>query len=121
MKIQTVLTATGLGSALLFWGQSRADVLEMKNKSVLHGEYQGGTNGSVSFKMGDQVQTMRTSNILAITFGTATNGAKAAASRDRRELPAAAQGRRRGPGPPQGPGQPLPTAPTTIPAGTVLT
>src|SRR4051812_11883098 len=77
MKIKTILTAVALGCAG-FWGQSRADVLEMKDKSVLKGEFQGGTAGSVSFKVGDQVKAVPTSDILAITFRAGTNGTTSA-------------------------------------------
>ena len=84
--------------ALLASGASvRADVLELKNGTVLNGKYAGGTATAVNFTTSAGVQTVDTAQITALTF-TAPAAAQAA--------PAAAPAQAAGP--------------LTIPAGTVL-
>ena len=74
-----------------------ADVLELKNGTVLNGKYSGGTAGAVNFTTSAGVQAIDVSQISALTF--TTPAAQAAA-------PAQAAGPSAGP--------------QTIPAGTVL-
>lgn len=70
MKTFTLITALAVGSFSL-GAQLSADVLEMKNKKVLEGQYQGGTADSVRFKVGDNIQVVPTSDIVALTFTAA--------------------------------------------------
>jgi hypothetical protein len=98
-----------LFAAVIFaWGTSAgADILELKNGTILDGKYAGGTATTVRFETGNGMQVIETAQIVALTFTT----------------PAAAQ--------PQAPAQtpatpttPAPAAETpqgiTLPAGTVL-
>jgi hypothetical protein len=86
----------GLGAPL------NADVLELKNGTVLNGKYGGGTAGTVRFEASAGMQVIETSQIISLTF-TTTPGAAAAAA------PAAAA-------PVPGAG----AASVTLPAGTML-
>ena len=56
----------GLGTAV------RADILEMKNGSVLNGKYAGGTAGTVRFETSAGQQVIETPQIIALTFTTPT-------------------------------------------------
>src|SRR6185503_17312665 len=79
MKTQNHLTLiialAGLGVS------ARADILELKNGSVLNGKYTGGTAGTVRFETSAGLQTVETSKIIALSFTTpaAASGAPAAA------------------------------------------
>lgn len=48
----------------------RADLLELKNGTVLNGKFAGGTAGTVRFEMGAGQQVIETSQIIALTFTT---------------------------------------------------
>jgi len=66
---------TSLGFSL----SARADILELKNGSVLDGKYAGGTAGTVRFDAGTGMQVIETSQIIALTF-TASASASASPS-----------------------------------------
>src|SRR5262245_3011567 len=46
----------------------RADVLELKNGTILNGKYVGGTAGTVRFEAAGGVQVLETSQLTALTF-----------------------------------------------------
>ena len=54
--------------ALLLASLSSADVLELKNGTVLNGSYTGGTAATVRFTTADGMQVIETSQIIALTF-----------------------------------------------------
>jgi hypothetical protein len=88
-------------AVILAWGTSAvADILELKNGTILDGKYAGGTATTVRFETGNGMQVIETSQIIALTFTT----------------PAGAQ--------PQGQAAPPQTAAAqpsgTLPAGTML-
>jgi hypothetical protein len=88
--------------ALLVLGVSaRADVLELKNGSVLNGKYAGGTAGTVRFETSTGVQVVETSQVIALSFTSAAAAPGAA-------VPAAA------PAPAAAPSS------VTLPSGTML-
>lgn len=58
---------------------TKADILELKNGTVLDGKYAGGTAGTVRFDAGAGMQIIETSQIIALTF-TAPAGAYAPAA-----------------------------------------
>ena len=105
-----IIAAVGL-SALL---SAQADVLELKNGTVLNGSYEGGTAGTLRFQTADGLQVIVTGEILALTFTGAATATPAA-------TPPPAPVALAEPLPPQAP---EPVAPTpdvvTVPAGTVL-
>src|ERR1043166_524393 len=49
---------------------SQADVLELKNGTILNGKYVGGTAGTVRFEAAGGVQVLETSQLTALTFTT---------------------------------------------------
>ncbi len=55
----------------------RADVLELKNGTILNGRYNGGTAGTVRFETSAGVQVIETSQITALTFTTPAATAQA--------------------------------------------
>ena len=55
---------------------SRADILELKNGTVLNGKYQGGTASTLRFKNDAGEQVIDTSQVTALTF-TSSNDAPA--------------------------------------------
>src|SRR3954466_1134958 len=72
-----LITAFGIFAA---W-HSQADVLKLKGGKTLDGKYAGGTTDTVIFQTGEGAQTVQTSQILALSFGTAgTNAAQPAAA-----------------------------------------
>jgi hypothetical protein len=101
-----ILVAVSLAAA----SSIRADVLELKNGTVLNGKYVGGTAGTVRFEALGNLQVLPTSDIIALTFTSTGTTATA---------PAAT---------PPPASQPAATAPTpaavpqkvTLPAGTLL-
>lgn len=66
--------------ALVFVWTAQADTLEMKNGTLLRGAYQGGTATTVRFKTDKGIQTVATSDILALTFEGKASAAPAASS-----------------------------------------
>src|SRR5437867_7570814 len=48
----------------------RADILELKNGTVLNGKYVGGTAGTLRFETSAGQQVIETSQIIALTFTT---------------------------------------------------
>ncbi len=61
-----LLSACLLTSSLV--SAARADVLELKNGSVLNGKYNGGTAATVRFETSAGQQVVETSQIIALTF-----------------------------------------------------
>ena len=57
-----------------------ADVLELKNGTILDGKYVGGTAGTVRFETGAGMQVIETSQITALTFTTSAPAAAPAAT-----------------------------------------
>jgi hypothetical protein len=51
-----------------------ADVLELKNGSILNGKYVGGTAGTLRFETNTGLQVIQTSQILALTFTSSGGG-----------------------------------------------
>jgi len=75
-KLQRLLTA-----GLIGWSVSAsADILEMKNGSVLNGKYVGGTAGTVRFETSAGMQVIETAQIIALTFTTPAAAAPAPAA-----------------------------------------
>lgn len=107
-------STTAILLALGCWGlhvASQADVLELKNGTILNGTYAGGTAGTVRFNTASGVQAFETSQILALTFTTTNrSGAASAGTPGAAAAPAAAT-------------KVAPTGPTqaiTLPTGTTL-
>jgi hypothetical protein len=65
-KTQLCLTIALLGLGV----PARADILELKNGSVLDGKYAGGTAGTVRYETSAGIQVVATSDIIALTFTT---------------------------------------------------
>lgn len=106
-----LLTAALLSFALA----GHADVLELKNGTVLNGKYVGGTTGTVRFEALGNMQVIATSDIIALTFTTPTAAAASAAPA---APPAAAP--TANPSPWAAPAAaPVPKA-VTLPAGTLM-
>lgn len=105
-KLNVIIT-----TGLLAWATSvSADILELKNGSVLNGKYLGGTAATVRFETSAGMQVVETAQIIALTFTTPVAAVAPAAV----AAPASAA-----------PVVPAPTpvaAPTsvTLPAGTML-
>ena len=59
---------------LVFVGAAAADTLELKDGRVLKGRYLGGTQVVLRFELNGEVQTFKTSEIVAVTF-TASSSA----------------------------------------------
>jgi hypothetical protein len=49
---------------------AHADILELKNGSILNGKYGGGTTGTVRFDMGAGMQVFESSQVMTLTFTT---------------------------------------------------
>lgn len=74
-KLQRLLTA-----GLIGWSVSAsADILELKNGSILNGKYVGGTAGTVRFETSAGMQVVETAKIIALTFTTPAAAPAAAA------------------------------------------
>jgi hypothetical protein len=65
-KTQLCLTIALLGLGL----PAHADILELKNGTVLNGKYVGGTAGTVRYETSAGMQVFATSDIVALTFTT---------------------------------------------------
>lgn len=99
---KTILVLSALAGMTSF--SAKADVLELRNGTVLNGSYVGGTAGTIRLQTADGVQVIATTEALALTFtGGATPAAPAA------PVPAA-------PPPPVA----AASGPVTLNAGTVL-
>lgn len=70
-------TGSAALAAMLLGSAAMADVLELRNGATLNGQYMGGSQSSVRFAVGGEVQVVPTSSILALTF--TGGGAPAAA------------------------------------------
>ena len=66
MKLSFVWFSTAFCAA--FVSTLRADVLELKNGTVLNGAYVGGTAGTLRFETSAGVQVLETSQLIALTF-----------------------------------------------------
>jgi hypothetical protein len=51
---------------------SFADILELKNGTILNGKYMGGTAGTLRFEAGTGMQVIQTAQIIALTFTTSS-------------------------------------------------
>lgn len=89
---------------------SRADILELKNGTILNGKYVGGTPGTLRFETNRGMQVIQTAEIIALTFTTPAGAA--ASSPVTENNPQAAVS----------PPTPPPSVPKkiTLPAGTML-
>ncbi len=89
--------------------ESIADVLELKNGTILNGKFMGGSARTVRFEAGGTLQVIETSQIIALTFTTPTS-----------------QPSQPAPAPPPAKAAPAPAPPpsqtrtVTVPAGTML-
>lgn len=97
MKDVTLIVLTGSLLALA----AHADVLELKNGTILNGKYAGGAPGVVRFATNAGQQDIDTAQIVAITFTTPA----AATAQTAAAAPAPA---------------PAPSASVTVPSGTTL-
>jgi hypothetical protein len=88
-----------------------ADILELKNGTILDGKYAGGTATTVRFETGNGMQVIETSQIIALTFTTPA-GAQPQAQAAPPQTPATAPAT---PAPASQPPQAI-----TLPASTVL-
>ncbi len=70
--------------------QAYADVLELKNGSVLNGKYVGGTAGTVRFEALGSMQVIATGDIIALTFTTPASAKPATAAPPAAAAPVAA-------------------------------
>lgn len=57
-----------LFTSILIFDYVDADVLELKDGSVLNGQYKGGTQGTIRFQFAGQIQVIPVKNIVALTF-----------------------------------------------------
>ncbi len=99
-----VVTVGFFGSLAL----SRADILELKNGTLLNGKYVGGTAGTLRFENSAGLQVIETSQVIALTF---TSSAASSSAPTATATPAAA--------PAPAPAAAAPTS-VTLPAGTML-
>jgi len=54
--------------SVIFTSNVYADVLELKNGSILKGEYKGGTQATIRFDVGGNIQVIAVESIVALTF-----------------------------------------------------
>jgi len=104
-----------------FYG-AHADVLELKNKSVLDGKYAGGTSETIRFQVGAETKVIPLSDIVALTItgtkpGAASSGQAAPNSGGSGSATGVAAGSAAGAA---ATGQPAAAASFTVPAGTEL-
>jgi len=64
--ILLIVALAGLGFSL----SAQADILELKNGTILNGKYIGGTAGTVRFDTGAGTQVFESSQIMVLTFTT---------------------------------------------------
>lgn len=90
----------------------RADILELKNGTILNGGYVGGTPGTLRFETNEGMQVIQTADIIALTFTTPAGTAASPPPTEAKTSPAATA--------PVAP--PPPSAPKkiTLPTGTML-
>ena len=80
---KTMKTSKHLILALGCWSLAMAglaDVIELKNGTVLNGKYVGGTESAVQFDSGSGPQAIQTSTIISLTFTTSGKAAAATAA-----------------------------------------
>jgi hypothetical protein len=75
MKTRVCLLFTVIVFALATPGI--ADLLELKNGTMLNGKYMGGTAGTLRFDPGTGMQVIPTAQIIAMTFTSASGAASA--------------------------------------------
>jgi hypothetical protein len=113
MKISHLTVAALFLASFL---SAHADVLELKNGTILNGTYEGGTAGTLRFQTADGLQVISTAEILALTFTGSPAQAAVAPAPAPVPTPTAA--------PVVAAQPPAPKAPTpdvmTVPAGTVI-
>lgn len=96
-----------------------ADVLELKNGTVLNGKYLGGTTESVRFDAGSGTQVIQTSQIIALTF-TATGAGPVASAPPGGGVATPAVAPAAAPAPVTAPTAAPAAQSVTLPAGTIL-
>jgi len=74
-KICLLLAVT----VLVLGSPAFADILELKNGTILNGKYMGGTAGTLRFDAGKGMQVIPTSQIIALTFTTSGGSVSQAA------------------------------------------
>ncbi|MGH9709472.1 MAG: hypothetical protein ACRD37_02870, partial [Candidatus Acidiferrales bacterium] len=67
-----------------------ADTLEMKNGSVIHGKYMGGSQFNVRLMVNDKTNYYATKDILTLSFDATYSGVPAAAAHNVAPVPAVA-------------------------------
>src|SRR5437588_7665049 len=65
-------------SACLAASAAMADTLELKNGSVIKGQYAGGTESQISFRVGSSIQQYAIADVLTLKFDSFTPPAPAA-------------------------------------------
>ncbi len=108
-----VWISTLLASLVLVSGPAgMADVLELKNGTILNGKYMGGTAATLRFEALGSMQVIETSQIIALTFTTQV-------SRSSKPATTPPTGKA-APGTVSKPGATVPPRTLTVPAGTML-
>lgn len=74
------LLLIGTAAAMAIAPCARADVLELKDGSVLNGKYTGGTAGTVRFDSSTGSQVIEVSKVTALTFTTSAGAVPATAA-----------------------------------------
>lgn len=93
---------------------TRADVLELKNGTILNGKYNGGTAATLRFETSAGVQVIETGQIIALTFTTpAAAASQSSATAPATAIPVAATTA-------TAPALPAQPKTITLPAGTML-
>ncbi len=107
-----VWISTLLASLVLVSGPAgMADVLELKNGTILNGKYMGGTAATLRFEALGSMQVIETSRIIALTFTTQVSPSKPATTPPTGKA---------APGTVSKPGATVPPRTLTVPAGTML-
>ena len=68
MKLLSYILTLSATVLTLFIGTAYADVLELKDGTVLKGQYMGGTQSTVRFQVENDMQVVQRQDIVALTF-----------------------------------------------------
>jgi hypothetical protein len=68
---------------------ARADSLELKNGSLIKGNFMGGTQTSISFQVGSSVQSYDIADVRSLRFDSAAEGASPSVPSNQRTVPSA--------------------------------
>jgi len=74
--------------SIFFIMQAQADVLELKNGSVLNGQYKGGSQSNVRFSVNGQMKVISAKDIVALTFTGMAEANKMAPAPEKAAQPA---------------------------------